>query len=782
MATYTLDYDTTTNEIVITVNNGGAIVYSRRFRLGEFKPILRVNYTDADQLITDQQIWNFLDAIKDGINKQLLMQLNIYPKAVGIYGYNSNDTLHAYENGLLDRSKGNLVRRTWTKTKDKSAMNYVTVDSYLWESGLGYQTFIKITPDGSDVSITTFGSYIDPLSKPGVSWPPVNETIVLTSNLMEHTGFGKSKITATTNSGDGKQFVYDMDIKCGDVCLPANACTLPHHNGSTVASDPNRRLFAGNNEKNLMLKGSATTIDKVQTTVMKGWGDKMQVLIYFMYYYLEKFGNRDTRMITADMVVYSLCITLNIPCIYTGLYDRPVTVSTYDSTGTNPGSFYSILEFNPGTPAENMKQSYMNKMKEVYAENEETIASMQYLVDHPDTLINIQGVDQKFTHDFYEDVMRDMMAINGRLDTMLKAFTPVAVVLSAQQMLEINDLIASIDYNYLIIPIIKNRGGRLIMLLGNSYLLNKEEGRKKPAIDTRLYGKPVIRLGVGASFLSIATEYRKIRTTGGRRRQKGGVLTPNVLALFPKSDRTPKIFEYLEEHKHAVGDQDYTHQNVDNADVFSKSDEKEEINLQKELDRTFNESFLAVHNDGTYNLHETLYTLYIYNCQMRRGANYMIHPKDIRDLERFFEIHDVPYLQTTVQQSKHRNAILDQEQIRIRNPRAEMIELMERKRINNREANLVGLHHGRRRRRDVMLATRRNPATATRRNTAQHNDEAGMLAHKAVNQAVERNNAAQRRAEAANMGPMSNGGALKRRGGRTHKKSNKRNKTRKRKH
>ena len=643
--TYTLDF--VEDNIVIHDGNGNFDT----FNLNTLNPIVSgTTYNSTDQLITDQQKWNFLDAIKDGINKYLLTALKIYPKAADIYNTpNSMDTLHAYENELLRRFSPNLVRRTWTKTKEKSKMNYVRLHSYLWESGLGYKTFIEIIGEPAETStnsIITFGSYIDPLSKPGTVWPPVNDTIILTSSLMKHTGFGESSIRARTIYGGG--FDYMMNINCGEGCTEPNSCNVEYNGQGGQRSDPNHRLFAGNNEKNRMLKEQlANTALKTKTTVMKGWGDKIQVLIYFMYYHNQKKLGRDTRMITADMVVYSLCITLNIPCIYTGLYDRPVTIPTHD-LAIGSSSLYSIVEFNPGTREEIVKQTYLNKMQKVYAENEETIASMRQLLEYPDTPIYIQGMAETFPSIFYEDVIEDMLSINNNLH---QRFVQVR---SNQQIIEIlvNNIdkeIALIDLNFLIIPIIKQRGGKLIMLLGKSYLLDKIPN--KPAVQRR----NIINFSNNDTFYRIGREYKRLAIrTGGRRRQKGGASLQNQQILdFPTSDHTEKLHNYLRfEHIMNIQQQPDDINRDPNADAFKNDNQEKTINLQEILDRSFMAAFNTVFPSGnTVNLHETLYTLYIYECQMKGGSVIYIRNEDIVSLITSHSIYE-PFMDVLIITSK----------------------------------------------------------------------------------------------------------------------------------
>jgi hypothetical protein len=464
---------------------------------------------------------------------------------------------------------------------------------------------MKILPEGSPTSIATFGSYIDPLSKPGISWPPRNSDIVLTESLMKHTGFGESFIHAITADDDGRYYQYDMNIKCGTSCS-GNTCKVNHN---TEGLDPNIKLFRGNNEKDkllkqdILLKKSGLTREKTKVTVMKGWGDKIQVLIYYMYYHLQKESGKSVVMITCDMVVYSLCMTLSIPCIYTGMYDRPVKVDTRDVSHSSK-SFYSILKFTPGTTEENIKQLYLNKITKVFAENKETIESMERLQNHPDTPIDIQGKKETFPASFYRDIIADMNKINKQLDE--QRAVPLV------DFTKIDDIIAEIDRNYLIIPIIKHRGGKLVMLFGNAYTINKN--KSKPSF----IGKVANSNG---TFYSIATVYKKNRIGGGRLQKGGSELTMEQMEEFPTSDDTPKWFTV-----------EFVTGNLVFDGIESDTENEQTRDLQFMLDESFHTSFKMIINKASENLYETLYTLYMYECQVARGAKHSITRKDIQDL------------------------------------------------------------------------------------------------------------------------------------------------------
>lgn len=558
-------------------------------------------YKTPSDLIKEQQTWNFLDAVKDGINKQLLIDLKIYPLA----GEPVQDTLHEHENKLIELARSNITQRTWTKTKKDSEMNLIQTHYYFWESGLGHEHFIQVLPEGVKESMVTFGSHIDPLSKPGKVWPKIGESVELTPSFMEHTGFGKSYIKARTFSDTA--FEYTMTIGCGMSC-GANKCVLRYDPSKKAKEDTT--YFKGNNEKNAFLKGTGNSDKKTIFAVTKGWGDKVQVLLYYIFYHVQKQAKRIATMTTCDMVVYSLCLILNIPCIYTGKYDRPVDVDTKVIRGGS-GSFYSILEYKPGTPLDTAKQNRLNKIAKMVDENQQTINSMVHLSNHPTTEIMIQGVEHIFTKEFYDGVIADMTQINDELDGLRNRST------NSMSISQLENDMKKLDKNYLIIPIIKKKGKSLTMLMTNCYTLNKNKS------------KPNLINGAG-TFYSIAMAYGVIRLEGGYvGGSRSSSMLPEQLNSFPESDHSPKWFEYTNEYQdHAL----YTQKDIDQAPVFGVDDTPRKMDLQAIFDQTFTTAFNNVFGNLDDNFYETLYTLYIYEAQYAGTAGVVIKEADIRRL------------------------------------------------------------------------------------------------------------------------------------------------------
>ena len=501
-------------------------------------------YTDVNKLEHDQKEVNYMDAIKDGTDVYQLKGLNIYDTGRAYPTYPRD--LHTYEGGLVEQKIGNLSRTSWLKTKINSKMNLIQSHYVFWESGLGYESFVELLQTAKQPEIVTFGSYIDPLSKPGNIWPSKGNSINITNAFMKQFGFGLSSITAKTTldtikssgSDKGKSFDYNMQIACGSGC-DVKACELIHTGSS---KDPNEDYFGGNEKKNILIsRKSGKSSEKTKLIVAKGWGDKVQVMLYYMYYHLYK----DAIMITCDFVVFCFCITLNIPCVYSGIYSRDIKIQHREvaipaAAQKEKKSYYSILQFIPGTPLDTAIQNYKNTIIRIANENQEFIDNVSELSLNPNTPIHIQGTPMKFDKVFYDILVTDMKTINE----LLEAHTSR---MDREQNIDI--IIHNTDdlkRKFLIIPMFKfvKNGSKITFLQTKLYTsdktlelsINKAPYEKKNAM----------------TFFDIA----RIFKTGGAitRAQaragmgsQNGIMTREQKELFPTRDYTKKIMTCLPE-------------------------------------------------------------------------------------------------------------------------------------------------------------------------------------------------------------------------------------------
>jgi hypothetical protein len=664
MATYTLDFDA--SGILITGDNPQS---KGTLPLTSIIGLSGNNYTAADveKIKTEQREWNYLDAIKDGTKVGDLNGLNIYDTDVPF------SQLHIHENKILSRKKGNLSRTTWLKTKVGSKLNLIQTQFVFWESGLGHISFIETLDENPE--IVTFGSYIDPLSKPGKIWPDVDKSIKITDKFMEKFGFGKSSITATTltnaiaSATKGRSFDYRMQIACGEGCNGATPCTISF-NGSKDKDD-NGKYFEGNEAKNKITRGAGVlTSEKTKLVVAKGWGDKVQVMLYYMFYHLH---NEQAIMTTCDFVVFCFCMTLNIPCVYTGIYDREVDVPHQERNAIIQGkSYYSILHFKPGSPIQNAINDYKYTIAQITRENDEFIRNVESLITYHNTGIDVSAANlMRFAPDFYEMLVGDMEMINDTLnsDAVKNAMNNKDRDEHVDSVVtEINNL----KRDYLIIPMFRFiKSGKIKFLQTKYYTSNKAitaatsivtndnkderhtfyqfavnkryhktSGGETDADRMLTYERLIGTRQARSAFLKLNPAQRSAVFAKRRAEQdaiEASGLDVHDMASFPTRDLTKKIVTYLEEdiNKDIVNE---------DADLFKQDwSKKKEKDLQLEFDRNI---YIAIERleqienaqQRNYNrdrgggrqntrrrqkggggvdetLFETLYTLYVYRAQ-----------------------------------------------------------------------------------------------------------------------------------------------------------------------
>ena len=631
MSNYSIDFSERDNKIIINYPNGQEKIDITNFRYNNG------NYVDnIDNFINNQQELNYLDSLKDGTNVFQLNDLIIYPYVSSLnYKPTFPDSLDKIKKIIFKSVENYLHHTTWIKVKKGSKLdppkNY---NKCFWESGLGHDCFIVDTVK----TVKTFGSYIDPLEKQNADevWPPINNTVKITNKFMKLIGFGNSELTATTIST--KTFTYDMTIGCGNACSNNNAnCVINKTNRDD--NDINSNLFAGNKKKNVIVnKSSATaTTDKIKFIVIKEWGDKMQVILYFIYYIvMEKISRQVTSiMISCDLIVFIFCVILAIPCIYTGAYKSE---EQKDIIGKR---HYSILEYKPSTtPYEDVINRFNAKRENILAENDSFINAITSLINNPDTPVYIGDKANIFTKEFYQAVLNDIENIQNNVPD---SIVPINIVNNNRDFNLINDIEDQVKYlesACIIVPFIKIKKGTkntLVMLTTNSYTIHKPINNEKPYIREILQEK----LGDAASFKESKKKFHEIAKThfsipiitnnDPYKRQYGGsILSDNdIEKLFPMDDDTPKMYYTTEDLFNDTSDtgvkmnDDSSEVNADD-DVIIKETEEYEYNFQEILDRTFKETIesaaVSQYLEDKDVSPETVYTLYMYDSYLSGEA------------------------------------------------------------------------------------------------------------------------------------------------------------------
>jgi len=632
MSTFIADYNN--GEIVLS-NNGTNI---GTIPIGSLLLNNGTNANTSDNFEQNQQQVNYLDSVKDGTNVWMLQDLNIYPRANinGIYPQ-FPDTLKAFEHAIFNIRKDYLSHTTWLKVKKGSVLdpgkNY---NECLWESGLGYQVFLH---DSDNVrTIKTFGSYIDPLEKQNATkvWPEINSKVQLTEKFMKLMGFGESSslvATTTTNTA----FQYKMNIGCGNNCTTKGACVLTE-SGDDEGKNSDT-YFAGNNEKKQFLKTNASTKQKVKFVVIKEWGDKVQVLIYLIYYYFIKSQN-SVIMTTCDMVVFMLCLNLSIPCIYTGAYNPP-------GLQLDPNKkYYSILEYKPSNnPYRDTLTRLKNKITAIAEENQSFNVAVYSLIQNPDTPILVNGTEQYFTGDFYTAIFNDIDNIQSEFlkhtKESLNKYSQYNESSGIEIIPQIERELKYIEEKYLLLPFLKIKKGttkKLTILMTKSYTAQKPCDNKKPNIKILLDSlgnignteKESIK-----SFLDLAIKYFKHQPT---RVQRGGALTEAQISLFPEDIDDYGLYNYItnEENENDSIEYDVTNPGPD-VPIFNQeiTPDKEEYNLLDNLHKSFNETLNGVESE---NWKDTIYTLFVYESYLNGVAKDIFTDEDYNRIVHDYEL------------------------------------------------------------------------------------------------------------------------------------------------
>ena len=499
-----------------------------------------------------QQRFNYLDSLKDGANVQMLQALNIYPLAMNADGtYPNKDNIKIIRTTFLDLGSDFINRTSWIKVKKGTSLNPKKIYSHcLYDSGMSPTSFIHQANGNDVVIIKTFGTFIDPACKAaaGMTWPVIGDKVELTPKFMRLMGFGtSSSIQATTvqrqNTTD-PEFDYKMKIGCGNACSGNNNCVLSSDNDADAQS-----YFAGNATKNTFLKTSGGAEAKVKFIVVKEWGDKLQVLFYLLKY-KWKGGEETITFLTCDMPVFTLCINLNIPCIFTGAGERPGGIPS-------PKKWYSIMEFLPGGAFERAASHLKAIRGHIKSDNNRFIEAIQALAGNPNTQLKIGGSTVRLPANFYDAALADLNSLmasglNGQHWSVaaLQAKIEAARQLGdADKVPQLKLLEEQMKKDCLFIPFIANTK-KMKELLNIGGPPNSLTVLEKKNYTKNSRGKPgfqVLRDRYNnMSFRLIAYQMKNNHQGGGGRQQRGGDINDAILygQLFQGDSDEPIEFRW----------------------------------------------------------------------------------------------------------------------------------------------------------------------------------------------------------------------------------------------
>lgn len=568
-------------------------------KVSEFRDLLTGNMVQApyeEIVTTQQQMLNYLDSIKDGAKGATLQDLNIYPKvnALPELGYlipQFPADLHAYENNIKTAVRSFIHQITWTKLKKKSELdNPIPFDKIFRDCGIGPDVFVA---KGYSL-VNNFAQYMDPATRgsPDEVWPPQGQTIEFSNTFMYLFGLVGSSIKATTKTKTS--FAYD---------IVSNGAAFSY-NGS--GKDGNLNYFSGNTNKNEILKKSGNNDLKKALISLKEWGDKMQVLFLMIWAFLHK--GKTYSLITCDKVVYTLCLLLNIVCIFTGEIKEKV--------GGAMVKKYSIEVFQPSKdPLGDTKKRFEKIKAEIIKENKAFLQMIGLLEKNPGQDIFVDGVTESFVFhkDFYTFILGELNAIQKDLiDANLDLNSSTT---ETQQIAYVESMIKFIKQHYLFTVFIRKIGTqkKIKMLRGNSYTLMKKSGKSFLDIAKQITSEATIRGGAEKRGRSPSRSQSrsKSRSSKAKKKMKSEVLDS-------------KIFE----------DSDFSYHEVWHMD----KDTGEIIDLNVELDKSILESMTSMKYSN--DLYDSVKNYLLMDAYVNNGIS--LDVKDIEYKVRYYVTNYMP--------------------------------------------------------------------------------------------------------------------------------------------
>lgn len=391
------------SSILVDYKDGKVIVKDKNEIVKETKNFVLYGRDafDEKEFIREQHTFNYLDVIKDatvtgGGKINIVQLLDNMPDGTGKLAFfpkkdsnkikgADNTPLENLEKKIFEKTEGNARAETYTKIKKGNDYVYGGITKHVinkafYDAGSDPKRYFK---NETYNSVETFGTFIDPATKAGTPeyFPQPGKKIELTTRFMNLFGFDECSIKATLmNNGN-----YSYDIRYHDVTIFFDG------NGK----DPNEKYYKGNATKNDFLKNNGdnhkTSEEKIKLILMKELGDKLQVLIAYVWTFL----NYDSHAVcTNDKVVATLCRIIGIRSflVYEG----------------------QIHHFEPTSdPKKKLIEDFFTSCKNNLNTNSNSIRAIEDILNIPNAPIKIDGVNETyvFKKEFYINIIKDLQDI-----------------------------------------------------------------------------------------------------------------------------------------------------------------------------------------------------------------------------------------------------------------------------------------------------------------------------------------------------------------------------------
>jgi len=370
--------------------------------------------------ITDNQSLqsslNCGDSIKDGTNQAVLQNLSLFPNDKGIVRFTYDDLkkfVHHVEEQGLKNGYVNLKKfvRNKASVNSKITKEHISTQyEVAFDAATSLEQFF-VNPSLDLKKFESIGKYLDPSTTRDSDFIFPNKGIPLIINPGVFVNLGYTNeclLSAVANAKDN--YKYDMTIY-GEKFVKNDAAPKKE---DTIRKE----ICGGNNVKKDLLKSGISTQRKRTIVVAKGWGDKLQVFIAFIYKLTGKapFGVT-VAVATCDEIVYNLCCYFGVNCLLTFTGE-----GTIDG-GTKIQKINKILHFDPeGSNPAQVLEKLKNRFNTEKASILGGYADFKGLIDHlkettPELSVNGTSTKYRFSADYYDlisqDLQENLNIVNG---------------------------------------------------------------------------------------------------------------------------------------------------------------------------------------------------------------------------------------------------------------------------------------------------------------------------------------------------------------------------------
>ena len=569
--------------------------------------------------------------------------------------------LEYFEKTILNDVKKNLKSTPWIKNTQSQAqqLKYSYTKS-LWDCGRSPKSYIhqNNNPSQPTIVLSTFAGYMDPLEKDSKKtemspYPEGRFEYTLDENDMTLLGFEGCTMKVggqydkVFNNWDQVGFTFTFETPLlGTITITRPEGLTPQQPNSnipnpitiTITKDGNTYpyppitingitvppfdyitdLVLGNNNIAEALKKIGGNLElKLTYILIKLLGDWGQVIFYFIIKKLNP--DESIIMTTCDMVVYCLCITLELECIYSAKNNN--FPSDIRQSGSKDLVLYKPIDYSPAQAA---FVNFRKKLQEIYIHNQNLAQTIKALND-----IYLQYEGSPFEPvEFIDGVVEDIIEINLQFFTEVRKhgidlkpgdqitprrladdYDPYDPALYSTKAKELKH-----SYECSSIFIFKGKGKRTRNLTVRANRTSYTLAKNQPKPNLKIKMEPSVSCEATDNFRQIFHNYYNTKKSwltlnGGTKRIMG-----------PTEEQRRKISEMLEEERRKISEMmdqntksNEANHNEEERGMKRKSDEytpaeiDEHILFQTDVDFKQFEEEKIDHNSPEYTLQQVLH-------------------------------------------------------------------------------------------------------------------------------------------------------------------------------